>query len=269
MNSDLVSSQPGRPAKVALLTNLTATVSLPVLKSLANATDVQLCHVLFYDTVSKAKGSLRKFLREQGLKPTIIKASHWLVRTARSWFREKLGWQSGTCQYCHEYAVANDLPYSVFADMNEPAITELLKSLEVDILLVCSCSQILKKPVLSAPQIASINVHPSLLPKYRGPTPIFWALYYGELQTGVTFHLMTEAIDDGDVISQIRISIDSKWGEQELSDRLFDAAGAQVVTVVHDFVRGQIKPQPQTRDHAIYKSHPTAQQRQQLLARTR
>ena len=208
-------------------------------------------------------------LREQGLKGTIMKALHWLARSARTLFRNKLGWSLGQCQYSHEYAVAHDLPFSVFSDMNQPTVVSLLKRLEVDILLVCSCRQILKKHLLSAPQIASINLHPSLLPQYRGPMPVFWTLYHGELQTGVTFHLMTERIDDGDVIAQFKIPISSKQGEQALSNQLFETAAAQVANVLRDFARGDIKPQPQARDHATYHSHPTARQRRKLLGRTR
>lgn len=240
-----------------------------MLRSLSKSTSLQLCHVLFYDTVSEAKGSLRKFFREQGLKATVIKASQWLTRSVRTLLRDKLAWQVGQCQYSHEYAARQGLPFSVFSDINQPQVVSLLKRLDTDILLVCSCRQILNKDVLSAPRIASINLHPSLLPKYRGPMPVFWTLYHGEPQAGVTFHLMTQRIDDGDVIAQFKVPITSKTSEQTLSNELFETAAARVENVLHDFSRGQIKPQPQPRNDATYQSYPTALQRRQLVGRTR
>lgn len=240
-----------------------------MLRSLSKSKAIQLCHVLFYDTVSESKGSFRKVVREQGLKATAIKASRWLSRSARTLLRDKLGWSVGRCQYSHEYAVSQGLPFSVFRDMNQPEVVSLLKRLDVDLLLVCSCRQILKQELLTAPRIASINLHPSLLPKYRGPVPVFWALYYGEQQTGVTFHLMNRRIDDGDVIAQFKIPISSTSNEQSLSDELFETAAAQVENVLCDFARGQTKPQPQPRNDATYQSYPTALQRRQLLGRSR
>ena len=225
--------------------------------------------MLFYDTVSEAKGSLRKLLREQGLKATLIKASHWLARSVRTLLRDKLAWPVGQCQYSHEYAARQKLSFSIFSDMNQPQVVSLLKRLEIDILLVCSCRQILNKDLLSAPRIAAINLHPSLLPKYRGPTPVFWTLYHGEPQAGVTFHLMNQRIDEGEIIAQFKVPIQPKTGEQTLSNELFETAAARVENVLHDFARGQIKPQPQPRDNATYQSYPTALQRRQLRGRTR
>ncbi len=258
-----------RPLKIALLTNVATKLSLPILKSLSESATLQLCHVLFYDTVSEAKGSWRKVLREQGVKAATMKVSHWLARSARTLCRDKLAWPVGQCQYSYEYAVAHNLQFSVFADMNQPAVVSLLKRLQVDILLVCSCGQLLKKHLLAAPHIAAINLHPSLLPKYRGPRPVFWTLYHEELQAGVTFHLMTERIDDGDVIAQFKVPIGTKVSEQALSNRLFETAAARVEHVLHDFAHGDIKPQPQTRHDATYQSYPTAGQRRQLVGRTR
>lgn len=261
--------QQSRPIRIALLTNLTTTLSLPMLRSLSQSTAIQLCHVLFYDTVSESKGSLRKVLREQGLKATAIKGARWLARSARTFLRDKLAWPVGECQYAHEYAEAADLPFSVFPDMNRPEVVSLLKRLDVDILLVCSCRQILNQKLLHAPRMASINLHPSLLPKYRGPVPIFWTLYHGEPQAGVTFHLMNQRIDDGDVIAQFTVPIHSDANEQDLTNQLFETAAEQVENVLNDFVRGQIKPQPQPRNSATYQSYPTALQRRQLLGRHR
>ncbi len=153
--------------------------------------------------------------------------------------------------------------------MNRPEVASLVKSLDVDILLVCVCSQILDQDLLLAPRKASINLHPSLLPKYRGPKPVFWTLYHEEPEAGVTFHLMNQRIDDGDVIAQFKVSTDSHTTEEKLSSQLFETAAMQVENVIHDYAHGQIEPQPQRRDDATYQSYPTAAERRQLLRRHR
>lgn len=246
---------------------MTATVSLPLLSRLSRSTAIQLCHVLFYDTVSESKGSWRRVLREHGLNATAVKACGWLTRSFRAILRDKFGCSVVRFQYSHEYAVAEDLPHSVFPDMNRPEVVSLVKQLDVDILLVCSCRQILAQDLLLAPRIAAINLHPSLLPKYRGPVPVFWTLYHDEPEAGITFHLMNGRIDDGDVVAQFKVSTDSTSNEHALSQQLFETAAAEAENVLCDFVRGQIIPQPQRRDEATYHSYPTADQRRRLVGR--
>ena len=167
-------------------------------------------------------------------------------------------------RYSHEFAIAERLPFSVVSDMNDPAVSCALQALDVDILLVCVCKNILKRDVLGVPKLAAINIHPSLLPKYRGPVPTFWMLLNGEQTTGATFHVMTPQIDDGDIISQFELPLDSTKSEQQIEANVFCVAAAKVEGILHEFATGVTKLVPQSPERATYFSYPTPQQRRQV-----
>ena len=83
---------------------------------------------------------------------------------------------------------------------------DIIKKLSPDIIIVSSFNQIIPKPIISIPKLGVINIHPSLLPKYRGATPTVWALMNGEKETGVTIHFIEdERIDNGNIITQSRL----------------------------------------------------------------
>ena len=95
-----------------------------------------------------------------------------------------------------------------------------LKRLQPSAIVVAAFGQILPKSVLELPPCGTINVHPSLLPKYRGAAPIQWALINGETETGITIMLLDEGEDTGDIILQKRVEIDTDDTAATLSERL-------------------------------------------------
>jgi methionyl-tRNA formyltransferase len=99
------------------------------------------------------------------------------------------------------------------ADANDPAFIRALRDLAPDVLLCAAYPQILSNNLISIPRRASINFHPSALPKYRGAHPHFWAIAKGEATGGVTAHLMTERIDDGDIVAQVTFPIEGDYYE--------------------------------------------------------
>jgi methionyl-tRNA formyltransferase len=86
--------------------------------------------------------------------------------------------------------------------INTPEGVAGLQALQPDLLVVAAYGQILSNEVLSVPRLGGINVHASLLPKYRGAAPVAWAIYYGETETGVTIIRMTTGLDAGDMLAQ-------------------------------------------------------------------
>jgi len=84
---------------------------------------------------------------------------------------------------------------------NNPVLTSLIKSLDPDIIVVVAYGQILPKEIIEIPKYKTINLHASLLPKYRGAAPIQWALLNGEKETGITVMKINEQLDAGDIIS--------------------------------------------------------------------
>jgi len=117
---------------------------------------------------------------------------------------------------------ANELGVRILesTNVNSEAVIEHLKKFDADIFVVVSFGQILKGMVLEIPRLYSINVHASLLPRYRGAAPINWAIANGEDRTGITIIRMNEGIDEGEIISKKEVSISKKDDAMSLSQRL-------------------------------------------------
>jgi methionyl-tRNA formyltransferase len=107
-------------------------------------------------------------------------------------------------------------------NLSEPVFIEQIKTLNPDIIILISYGGILSQKILSIPKIGSFNLHPSLLPKYRGPAPIEWVLVNGEKKTGLTVIKMETSVDKGNIIVQEEISIDENDNYFTLKDRLME-----------------------------------------------
>jgi len=121
-----------------------------------------------------------------------------------------------------------------------------------DIIVVVAFGHIIPKNILAIPKIATINVHASLLPKYRGPAPIQWAIINGEIETGVTTMLMDEGLDTGDILLSSKIKIFSDDTSGTLHDRLADLSADLLIRTIGRFETGDIKPISQDHTQATY-----------------
>jgi len=125
-----------------------------------------------------------------------------------------------------------------------------LASLQADLLVVCDYGEILKPATLAVAKQGGINLHASLLPKYRGAAPINWAIYHGEEETGVTVIHMTPGLDAGPCIAQSRMEIGPDETAPEVETRLA-ARGAELVCAVVDRLEaGQAQPVEQDTQQA-------------------
>ncbi len=115
-----------------------------------------------------------------------------------------------------------------------PEFEEVLKALKPDLFVVAFYGEIIKKNILSIPAKGCINVHPSLLPKYRGATPIHQALLHGDPVTGVCIIEMTEAMDAGDILGQEEIRIELSDNHETLELKLIEVAKKLLKHVVKD-----------------------------------
>jgi len=143
--------------------------------------------------------------------------------------------------------IALDKGVEVFQPENindEKSIKKIIK-FNPDIILVVAYGQILSKDILDIPRIGCINIHASLLPKYRGAAPINWAIINGEKETGITFIFMSEKVDAGDIIYQRKITIlpDETYGE--LRERLSKLSGEVINEFLEEIKKGKIKRIPQ------------------------
>ena len=125
-----------------------------------------------------------------------------------------------------------------------------IKALAPELIVVVAYGCILPKSVLEIPKYGCINLHVSLLPKYRGSAPVQWAVLNGDAETGVSIMQMDEGLDTGDVLCCERVAI----GPEETSGELFErvtAVGAETLcNVIPEIAAGALKPQPQDHAHA-------------------
>lgn len=121
-----------------------------------------------------------------------------------------------------------------------------------ELFVVVAYGKIIPKEVFELPKYKTINLHPSLLPKYRGAAPIEWAIISGERETGVTVQLINEKLDAGDVLSQEKIAIENDMTAGDLYERVKPAGSALLLRTIRDIERGVIIPKKQNDDEATY-----------------
>jgi len=124
--------------------------------------------------------------------------------------------------------------------------------LNADIVLVGTWSEKLKKSIIDLPKIATINVHPSLLPKYRGPNPYMQAIKNMETETGVTFHLMDESLDTGAILLEEKVEILPTDTGKELRERIAPKAREGIYKLLTELDEEIIVPVAQDEKHASY-----------------
>lgn len=128
------------------------------------------------------------------------------------------------------------------ADVNDPAFVARVAALAPDLLIVAGCSQILRDPLLRTPKLGAVNLHPSLLPEYRGREPLFWAILRGERRVGITAHRMTSAVDAGPILLQRQVTIPDRATSASLA-RVVDQEGAALVAEIVAMAQGGALPE--------------------------
>ncbi|KEI01467.1 methionyl-tRNA formyltransferase [Clostridium botulinum] len=137
---------------------------------------------------------------------------------------------------------------------NEPEFIGKLKNIEPDFIIVVAYGQILPKEVLEIPKYACINLHASLLPKYRGAAPLNWAIINGEKKSGNTTMLMDVGLDTGDMLMTQEVEINEDMTAGELHDILMNQGGELLVETINKMVKGEINPQKQDESSTCYAS---------------
>ena len=121
-----------------------------------------------------------------------------------------------------------------------------------DLIVVAAYGQILPRAILDLPPFGCLNVHTSLLPKYRGAAPIQWAILNGEPETGVTIMKMDFGLDTGAILSQARTAIEEEDNAGTLHDRLAGLGARLLVHTVRDLIAGRVAPAPQPAEGVSY-----------------
>lgn len=121
----------------------------------------------------------------------------------------------------------------------------MLAGLAADLFVVADYGQILSAETLAMARLGGVNLHGSLLPKYRGAAPINWAIYYGEAETGVSVIHMTPRVDAGPVMAQARTAINAEETASELEQRLAEIGASLTVQTIDELATGTARPLPQ------------------------
>jgi methionyl-tRNA formyltransferase len=151
-----------------------------------------------------------------------------------------------------EVALDSNLPVLQPERARSEDFIEQLRQLKPDLIVVAAFGQILPQSILELPKFGCINLHTSLLPKYRGAGPIQWAILNDEYETGVTIMQMDAGMDTGAILTHEKTLIHESDNAQTLHDRL-GTIGAELLTrTIPDYVAGQISPRPQPNEGVSY-----------------
>jgi len=144
-----------------------------------------------------------------------------------------------------EVALQANLPVLQPQRAREENFIQQLSALKPELIAVAAYGQILPKAILDLPRFGCLNVHTSLLPKYRGAAPIQHAILNGDAETGVTIMKMDVGLDTGDILTQERTPIEASDNSQTLHDRLASIGADLLARTIPEFVSGAIQPRPQ------------------------
>jgi len=151
-----------------------------------------------------------------------------------------------------EFALEHGLRVQQPVTLKSGSEAETLRAFKPDALIVIAYGLILPKPILSIPRYGCINVHASLLPRWRGAAPIQRAIEAGDIKTGVTIMQMDACLDTGAMLALAEIPIGADDNAATLHDRLADLGGGLLVNTLEQLARGAITPQAQDNAHATY-----------------
>ncbi len=153
-----------------------------------------------------------------------------------------------------QYALEAGLTVYQPAKMRDGEALSILQRLKPDLIAVAAYGKILPVDILELPRLGCVNVHSSLLPKYRGAAPINWAILNGDDETGVTIMYMAEGMDTGDILTQAVTPIDINENAAQLFDRLAQMGAELLVETVEGLETGTVKPVPQDESRASHAS---------------
>jgi methionyl-tRNA formyltransferase len=154
-------------------------------------------------------------------------------------------------------------PVLTIGDLRQPGALAALQATEPDLIVVACFTSLLPPEVLAIPRLGGVNVHPSLLPRGRGPEPLFWSFRRGERETGVTVHRMTERFDAGTILRQERVPIDdgirlpdlelqlAKLGGKLLVHAIDQLSTDSALPVLQDETQATLAPIPSDADYEV------------------
>lgn len=149
-------------------------------------------------------------------------------------------------------ATEHNIPVFQPNTLRDGKALEILKEINPDVIVVVAYGKILPKEILDLPKYGCVNGHASLLPKYRGASPIQWCIVCGEKETGITTMLMDEGMDTGDILDTLTVKIGEEETAEELFNRLASLSADLMINTLEKLQKGEITTIPQNHDEATY-----------------
>ncbi len=149
-------------------------------------------------------------------------------------------------------AEKHGIPVLQFARIKSPEGVAALRQTKPDMIVTAAFGQILSREILSIPPLGCLNVHASLLPRYRGAAPVQWAIMNGETNSGVTIMYMNEGLDTGDMISTVAVPIDEAMTGGQLYEALAKEGAKLLVQTLDELKAGKARRTPQDEAQASY-----------------
>lgn len=153
-------------------------------------------------------------------------------------------------------ALPREIPCYRVGDASSSSMAKLLRDREIDLVIVAFFNQLLKPRILERLPMGAINIHPSLLPKYRGPAPLFWTFRNGEQETGVTVHRIAAGEDTGDILQQERARLPFGTKGEALIPLLGAQAACALLDVLAAQKNGSLVPRAQDDGQATRATRP-------------
>lgn len=151
-----------------------------------------------------------------------------------------------------EAALAHDIPVYTPEKVKDPAFVEQIKQISCDIIVVVAFGQILSKEILEYPAYGCVNVHASLLPRWRGAAPIQWSILAGDEKTGVTIMQMDVGLDTGDMLAKTEIPLDGTETGESLFEKLSVLGGPLLLETLDKIQEGTVHTEKQKEEDSTY-----------------
>lgn len=151
-----------------------------------------------------------------------------------------------------ETALKNQIETLQPEKLRDPETIKQIKNLKADLIVVSAYGKMIPKEILDSAPLGALNIHPSLLPKYRGPSPIQYPILNGDKETGVTIMLIDEQMDHGQILAQKTFEIASGENGETLSVKLAEEGANLLIETLPLFLDKKISPQPQDESEATY-----------------
>jgi methionyl-tRNA formyltransferase len=203
--------------------------------------DIKKIKILFFGTSEIAKEILEALVRNE------YNISAVITQTDKKTGRE----QTLKPSPVKEFSEINKISVFQPRKLDEEAIKKI-KKIDPDLIVVIAYGKIIPKEILEIPKYKSINIHPSMLPKFRGPSPIQNAILAGEKETGITVMLMDEKMDHGDILNQTKVLIYPNETTETLSQKIAPVSSRLLLETIPLWITKKIKPRKQDDAKATY-----------------